>query len=312
MNNFLKAQNFSDLFGESQAPRLVEKIFDNYSSVNWSYSNLEQDEFNSLIVQILKDIEAGHFDKSSENRLDKWVDGWGENLAMLTAGESVEVALKPKYYRKNRIVRFGRNWIKTEEDNLEWVLFQIVRDYLFEKYLERFDEIHEFGCGSVHNLYDWAKKRSKIVLRGYDWASSAVEIGRVLREREAVDLDVMLFNIFEPHSIRPESNNAVLVTIGALEQVGERYDAFLQFMRSSSFKSFVHVEPFLELYDNSQTLDFLAKNYSLTRGYLNGFLAALESLGEQGRIHLEVVKKIELGGRFHLGWNICVWSNLDG
>lgn len=309
MSRLLNALDFANLLGEAQEPRLVENIFEKYSNVDWSYRNLNHEEFDKLVLEIVASIEAGNFDKSCEERRTRWVDGWGENLAMLLAGEPPEVALKPKYYRKNRIVRFGNNLVKSKADNLEWVFFQIIRDYIFEKYLKRFDEIHEFGCGSVHNLYDWAMKRPDLVLKGYDWADSAVEIGRVLRDQETVNLDVANFDIFRPQIVEPRSKNAAMVTIGALEQVGDQYDEFLKFMRGSSFKRFVHLEPFLELYDQSHTLDFLARKYSVSRNYLNGYLSVVKSLSEEGSVHLDVVKKVELGGRFHLGWNICVWSN---
>ena len=46
-------------------------------------------------------------------------------------------------------------------------------------------------------------KRPDLVLKGYDWADSAVEIGRVLRDQETVNLDVANFDIFRPQIVEP-------------------------------------------------------------------------------------------------------------
>ncbi len=67
-------------------------------------------------------------------------------------------------------------------------------------------------------------------------------------------------------------------TFGAMEQLGENFEPFLQFLLSKKPEICVNVEITYELYSPDTLFDHLAIRYLQKRGYLKGFCLVLENL----------------------------------
>ena len=97
-------------------------------------------------------------------------------------------------------------------------------------------------------------------------------------------------------NVRP---NSCVMTIHAMEQIGARHEAFIQFLLQKEPALVMHLEPILELYDETNLLDYLALVYSQKRNYLSGLLTSLRKLEQQKRIEIVQVLRPYIGGVVH-------------
>lgn len=189
------------------------------------------------------------------------------------------------------------NWGSYFSGYEEWNNFTQLRAELFAKYLRDVDEVSEFGCGAGHNLV--ALPHSSVKLRGFDWSAQAVEQCR----RRGIDAQV--FDMFAPDP--NVTLHGAVFTIHALEQLGRDFQPFLEFLLVRKPKIVVHVEPILELYDETDLQDFLMLAYHRRRGYLSGFLPTLEGLEANGQIELLEVRRSKFSGAYHNAYSVIVW-----
>ncbi len=63
---------------------------------------------------------------------------------------------------------------------------------------------------------------------------------------------------WSPPARLPLGKNAAVITVHALEQIGDRFEPILQSLLASQPTRVVHYEPIIEYYDEGNTLDYLA------------------------------------------------------
>lgn len=176
--------------------------------------------------------------------------------------------------------------------------FVELRSEVFRKYLDGITEVSEFGCGTGHNLVPLIGTGRR--LRGFDWALSAV--------RKCADLEIESgwFDMLKPIDV--EISGAVL-TVHAMEQLGEDWKQFLAYLLDQSPQICIHIEPIAELYDDSPR-DQARLAYHRKRGYLTGYLTELRMLRNEGLIDLIEVRKSPFGGKDHDAYSVIVWRPL--
>jgi len=98
-----------------------------------------------------------------------------------------------------------------------------------------------------------------------------------------------------------------IVTIAALEQVGDNFQEFISFLLDKKPEMCIHLEPIDELLNTNTLIDNLSIKYFRKRNYLNKFLPFLENLEKNGII--EILKKqiIYSGSYFIEGHSLIVW-----
>jgi hypothetical protein len=94
-----------------------------------------------------------------------------------------------------------------------------------------------------------------------------------------------------------------------MEQIGIEFTALLDYFLNQETQHFLHIEPFLELYDMTNEFDELAYSYSKKRNYLDGYLSALKNLERQGSIKIEYQKRI-IGSGYHDAHMIVKWKKV--
>jgi hypothetical protein len=95
-----------------------------------------------------------------------------------------------------------------------------------------------------------------------------------------------------------------------LEQVGENYEKFVQYLLNNKPAVVVHIEPIPELLDSTKLLDYLSIQYMHKRKYLRGYLTYLESLEKQGKLKILEAKRSGIGSFLIDGYSILVWRPL--
>ena len=145
---------------------------------------------------------------------------------------------------------------------------------------------------------------------GLDWTQASQAIVRELIARgELKNAAAHNFNFFAPDPAFTMLPGAVAYTVAALEQVGERFTEFCQYLLQQKPALCVHIEPIAELLDSDNLLDYLSIEYFRVRKYLWGFLPYLQGLEAAGKIHLHAAQRTFLGGNMHVDhYSVVVWS----
>ncbi|MEK7090488.1 MAG: class I SAM-dependent methyltransferase, partial [Patescibacteria group bacterium] len=215
--------------------------------------------------------------------------------------------LIPKYIRPNQPVRLFGDYVMPQDPNFELNLFTVLRAWLFKEYLSGAEHIFEFGCGPAYNLVELARMYPDKKLHGLEWVSPPLEIIRLLAEKRGYKITGQLFDMFVPDDDLAVGPNSAFLAIWSLEQLGERFEKFLQFSLQKSPAIFVHVDAFLEFCRPNNLSDYLALKHNLRRSYLRGYLTRLYALEAEGKIEIIKAHKVECGGLYHDAHSYVVW-----
>ena len=308
MNNFSKVDfyNFFDL--KNSPPCLkTESLLDTF---NFSYRELTTNELQKVLLENLKVIEAGDLNYSGEHRKLQWDKGWNQNLELIQKSPKDRNQLKPLYYRPNHIIRLGDKYIYSDSDDFEFNVFQLIRSYLFNNYIQNSGckKLFEFGCGPAHNLVYFYDCNPKIHYFGLDWAQSSQRIIEVINKNLNSSITGLRYDFFKPEHNLPLDQDSIVITFGALEQTGDQWHNLVSYWIRSKPKLIINIEPISELYDSNSLIDHLGLLYHRKRKYLNGFLTFLKNLHDSKLINSLKVKKGCVGGRYMNGWNIIIWK----
>lgn len=305
----LDGRSFAAAVGCAEAelpPDLRARI----AASDFRYSPLTPDERDRTILEVLKRIDGGELSRVGEHRQEIWEKGWEENLEAFAAeGFNLE-ALVPRFVRPNPVIRFNQDYVRSLVPHFELQFHDIVRRWLFMRYMSDAARIFEFGCGSSYNLVAMAEIAPDKAYIGLDWAASAVKLADLIGRTRGIPLSGRRFDLFHPDADLDLGGNDAALTICALEQTGTRHESFLQFLLHKRPRICVHMEPLLDLYEPDKLADYLAIRYHTSRGYLSGFLERLRQLQDERRLEILQVRRFRFGSLFHEGYSLVVWRPL--
>lgn len=299
-------ENFANLFGTSPE-RIKETAGDLIDGLDLGYTIIDGFERDNLILSILKKINSPELKNAGSHRENDWEDGWRENLNDLIQSKYDLKALIPKYYKKNVNIRLNREYVLPSHPDFVYQYTRIFRAWLFQEYLTNFDVIYEFGCGTGHNLVHLAELFPQKRLYGFDWATSSEDIIHILAQQCNINVSGGKFNFFEPdENIILEDKSAVF-TFGALEQIGENHNKYLDFIMSKKPSLCVDVTCLHEHYDETQLIDYLALIYHKRRNYLNGYLSRLRELETKGKVKIINTHHQLFGNLYDDPYSYVIW-----
>ena len=110
-----------------------------------------------------------------------------------------------------------------------------------------------------------------------------------------MNIQGLFFNFFKPNFDLEVPANSVFLTAGALEQTGDQYNAFLEFVIMKKPALCVNVEPIVEFLDQDNLVDYTAYRCGVARNFLSGYIDAIKALEQQG--HAEILNLV----RSHFG-----------
>lgn len=260
-----------------------------------------------LEAEIARQISDG-FTVAGEHRAGNWRDAWQEQLEHFEQSNFEVEALNPKFFGGSPILRWQGAYIHSLTERFQLTFLEIFRDWLFRTYLSDINHLYEFGSGSAFNIAAYARLFPDIPITALDWAPAAVRIAELLREKLGMKVIGRKFDFFaREQELRLEPGSGVL-TICALEQTGERFAPFLDYLLANRPHRVVHVEPTVELYAPDLPHDELAIRYHTQRKYLAGLLPALQRLSNERKIQIRFVRRLRFGNRFHEGFTVIVWE----
>jgi transketolase len=303
----LKLEDFAYLFGITMddIPNDCQELIAEY---DFRYKILEGEERDRVLLDILKKLDLGQLSIVGKEKKATWEKGWSENLQNFIQKNYDIDELIPKYYRPNQILRLYRNYITTCDPNFEFNFFKVFRLWLFRKYLKNAESVYEFGCGPGHNLVALAKLYPEKRIHGLDWSGASRDIVHKIAEVHKYNITDHLFDMFSPDENLEIANNSIVITFGALEQLGHDYESFLQFLIARSPALCLNVEPIFELYDDNILLDYFAAKYQEKRNYLSGYLSRLKELEYEGKLEIIKTQRMLFGNQHYEGWSFIVWK----
>lgn len=284
--------------------------------------SLTQNEFIETLEQ-LSDAARGGLVKAGPHRRENWVSGWSENLEEAREENFSPRSVRPKYFRQNQLQRFN-NWLyKTEGLGFEPDFLNFLVDNVVKYDAERLQLslsknrpiVAEFGCGTGHHLMRLAQELNKgdIELVGLDWAESSQQLLEEFSKRTDLEVKGYHFDYFNPAA--PPSwisdpgtkeRLKIFFTVASLEQVGDQYESFIDFVLQQQPDVVVHFEPISELL-HGDALGDLSREYFSARNYLSGFLDKLEYLEANGALKILSAERVGFGSQFTEGYSLIRW-----
>lgn len=300
------AKDFARAFDVSESD-IVDKCGRLIDSSDFSYSYIDGEQRDQLIIKILEKIKEDNQVIGEPKRKDVWQNGWQENLNdFIDSGYDLK-ALVPKYVRPNQPIRFMQKYILPHAPEFELQFFDVYRQWLFKTYFNDVDNCYEFGCGTGFNLVALAKLFPKMELYGLDFVKSSYDLVNEIAKAYSLNLKGCLFNMIEPDDhLRIKSNSGVF-TIGSIEQLRGKFHDFIEYLIHNRPNVVVFTEPVVELYDIEKLEDYLAYRFQEKRGYTRDLLPYLQKLEGQNRIKIEKIRRLYFGSLFMEGYNLIAW-----
>jgi SAM-dependent methyltransferase len=272
------------------------------------YREMEASERDQVMLMILKRLEAPGLGVSGVGEKERWIRGWTENLDLFIKSGYDERSLIPKYIKPNHPVRLCGDYVMPLNENFEKDFLYIIRQWMFATYFSDQNPIYEFGCGTGANLAELAQMYPEKELHGSDWIDVSKKIIDLLAEKKGYNMKGHVFDMFSPDASFPLKEGSAILAVNSLEQIGEKFDLFLQFILSKKPFIFVHFDSFVEFYDENSLPDYITLMHNRRRNYLSGYLTRLRELEKQGIIEILKEQHVPCGGLYLDFYSFVVWK----
>jgi SAM-dependent methyltransferase len=302
----LTADDFVRLTGCSPVP--ARRVIDDHRALDLSYRELTAEEQGQVVTSIERMIESRQLRAVGGNDPAIWEQGWRE-VAETLGGRAVTLeSLRPQYFRGEPICRLEGRYVRGLAPGFDYETGLILRRLIFDGYLQGFDTVVEIGCGTGLNLLLLAEQFPRMRLVGCDWAEASRDILAQMARETGRSIVGRVFNMLTATGWDGGEidRTAAVLTVHAMEQLGPNWQAFVEFLRRRRPGLCLHVEPLLELYDDS-AFDDRARRYHLKRNYLAGFQRYVSALAAKGEATLLAARRVRFGGLYHDAYSVLAW-----
>ena len=282
-------------------------VRDHAAGLDLSSHEASREDRDAYVREMLDRIRSPLIERSEDENRAVWERGWQQNLEEARAGGFAPHTLKPKYFRGNRFLRWQRGLVVSENPQIEYDLFVLARRLLFGWYLPGIRTIYEVGSGSGNNLRLLSELFPEARIIGLDWVAPAVQLANELGTVTGRKIEGRRFDMLNPDASFTLEPGSAVVTIHALEQLGDRHGALLDWLAAARPALVLHYEPILEFYDEAILFDYLALWYSQRRRYLTGFWTEISARRDAGRLEVLAAQRPGVGGVYHEA-SVIVWK----
>jgi len=303
--------DFARSFGTTPS-EFSNVCLENINKHDFSYKLLAKKSRDGVILEVLKKISGDTQIIGAKERTAAWENGWAENLEAFKASNFDLDTLVPKFIRANQPIRYNGDYIIPRNSRFEYDYMTVFRIWLFQKYFSDYSTIYEFGCGSGLNLVLLASLMPDKKLFGLDFVQSSVELMNRIGQTHNWPLSGCHFDMIKPDESFRLSKGSAVLTFGALEQVAGKFESFIQYLLKQKIGICVHVEPTIELYDETKLFDYLAVQFHRKRGYTENLLPYIQRLETEKKVKILQIKRLYFGSLFMEGYTYFVWQPLSG
>lgn len=307
-NRSITVGDWCALLGVAPAA-LSKRCIEHIQTTQSDYRVLSPSEREAHVIHILKRLSSRGIARTTQENIAAFESGWDENVRLCeTHGVSAET-LKPKYVKEHGCIRYQRDYIAPLNPFLANALLEIAAGYYFKKYLDSTKSVYEYGCGTGRFVFQLSELYPEKPLVGLDWTRSSQKLLGLIGAT-GKPVSGLRFDMLAPdQNIKLDSGTGV-VTIGALEQLGDRFGPFLDYLLSNRPEIVVHLEPIEDFYGDDTLCDCMGSLYHRQRKYLSGYLPALQALQQEGRIQIFESRRLCFGDPYHESSSCIVWKPL--
>jgi hypothetical protein len=272
------------------------------------YRELTKSERDDVILHILN-VLNDDIEYVGKHRLEKWENGWYENLELLKKYKNVN-SLVPKYFGKYDVARWKGDFVKSNIEFFEYKLHIILIDAFLHHYVgDKYENLFEFGCGPAYHLLRFGNFNKNINLFGLDWTVSSQNI---INEINQLGINTKIkgynFDYFNPdYNINIPEKSAIF-TCASLEQIHDNYKEFVDYLIAKKPDICIHFEPSTELLNENNLVDKLSIMYFNKRKYLKNYLTYLRQLEKENKIEILLSQRIFGGSYFIEGYPVIIWK----
>jgi hypothetical protein len=295
-------------FEEAWQEPLSDWVAGRLEPLDLRYYPVAGNERDLVLIEVMQALDAD-LAVSGEHRIESWEKGWEGNSVDFTSTKDAE-ALIPGYFGKHTYIRWMQRYIRPASRSMEYDMFGLLLDWVFDTRVSGVGTLYEFGCGTGHNLIRLRERHPDLILCGLDWASSSQSAVTEYAKLRDPQLFARQFDYFNPDSTFEIDRGGQVLTVASLEQVGRRYQGFVEYLLGQQVDLVVNIEPVGELLDPSNLIDLFSLKYFRKRGYLEGYLDYLRYLQSQGRIEILEQKRTYVGSLYIDGYSLIVWRPL--
>lgn len=300
--NKITYKDIEDILGieiDNELKQTIENFDLRWSELDKSDRDLY---LNDVLNVLLSDIQ-----KSGKHRISEWEFGWDENLKSFSKSKNPS-DLIPKYHGKRNLLKWKGDIIKPLVENFDYKIHICFVDAVLRHYLKDCKNVFEFGCGPAYHLIRLNQWNNSLKYHGTDWTKSSQNIINLINEKLDLNIGASNFDFFNPDYNLEIPENSGVYTVAALEQVGENFVDFVNFLIEKKPSICIHFEPIDELLDEKSLIDNLTIKYFRKRNYLNGFLPYLEKLEQENKIEIIKKQRIYSGSYFIEGHSLVIWK----
>ncbi len=274
-----------------------------------SYRHLDSEERDQVILGILSSIDAAKLRVAGKNDNTVWERGWGEILTKVKTEGFNPSILRPQYFDHHRIMRFDGDFIDGGDAHFNYAYDQLLRRLFFAHYLKGAAKIVELGCGTGTSQLILAELFPQAKLVASDWAKPSQELIRIIGQYVKRDIKPVNFNMLtlEGWDELTIDHESCVLTVHALEQLGGNMEPLMDKLIAAKPRFCLHLEPILELYDETKLFDHVAIKYHRHRNYLQGWLTRLRALAREGKVEILEERRLGFGGRDHEAFTAVKW-----
>jgi len=311
-NSVLKSLDISDFAEAFGATRDEVSLFcgEVTKALDFKYKVCSQETREGIFLDVIKKCDNKELSVSGAHRRSDWSKGWGEILQEFHSSDGDLKTLIPKDIHGDRPLRYKGNYIVSSSNSFEHDFWLVFKNWLFKKYFRDYENIYEFGCGTGHNLVLLAAIFPDKRLFGTDWVPESQGILDAISEKHGWKIRGLQFDFSEPDYDLEILPNSLVYTSTALEQLGDGYNKFLDYLLAKRPGLCVNVECIAEYYDEDCLFDYVAIKYHQTRNYLNGFLTRLQELEKEKQIEVIATKRLGFGSLYHEAFSYVIWKIL--
>ncbi len=299
-------EDFARLFGvaEAELPPICRRF-----AMNFDYECVvpEKAVRDEVVLGVIQHIDSDKPTRVGAQRAGIWESCWSENLESFIEGGHDLERLVPKFIKPGQPVRLNQDYVFPRNPSFELDFYQVCRAFLFDRYFSSVKSAYEFGCGSGFNLVAMSKQFPDIHLYGLDWSKSSYEMVGMLAQSHGLKIQGLPFDFFNPDQSLDLDPDSGVLTMCALEQVGPRHEAFVDYLLAKKPRICVNMEPLVDLYDETKLADYLAARYHRKRGYHDGFQPHHKNQAARGRIEILDARRFYFGSLFHEGYSYVAW-----
>jgi len=290
----------------------LQRLLGNRPWPRLAYRIVQGAERDNIMRHVLERIDTADLRVVGENDGSVWERGWGEIRDRIRAQGFNPSLLAPQYFDQHRILRFDGHYIDAGSSAFVTAYDDLLRRLVLARYLDGSTRVVELGCGTGTSQLILADLLPHAELVAADWAAPSQDIVRMLathlkRAIRPVRLNMLTLEGFDELAIDRET---AVLSVHALEQLGGNWGALLERLLEVKPKLCLHIEPILELYDESTLFDFLAAKYHRRRNYLHGWLSRLRELAAAGRSEIMDERRLSFGDRYHEAYSVVAWRPL--